>query len=90
MIRIAFELILLFFVPTVAYLGYALLAHPGRPAGEVVREAPLIGLGLVGVLLVLGTLIYYGVTTDTTQGGIDQTYTPARIKDGQIEPGYFK
>jgi hypothetical protein len=26
----------------------------------------------------------------TTQGGLDQTYTPARIKDGQIEPGYFK
>jgi hypothetical protein len=37
---------------------------------------------------VFGTLIYFGSTT--TKGGPDQTYTPARIKDGRIEPGYFK
>jgi hypothetical protein len=30
------------------------------------------------------------VTTDITKGRLDQTYTPARIKDGQIEPGHFK
>jgi hypothetical protein len=90
MIRIALELVLLFFVPTVAYLGYALLARPGRPVGEVVAKAPLVWLGLSGAVLVFGTLIYYGVTTDITKGGLNQTYTPARIKDGQIEPGHFK
>jgi hypothetical protein len=90
MMRIALELILLFLAPAAAYLGYMLLMHPGRPAGEVFAKAPLIGLGLGGALLVLGTLVYYGVRTDTTKGGIGETYTPARIKDGQIEPGHFK
>jgi hypothetical protein len=75
MMRIALELILLFLAPAAAYLGYMLLMHPG---------------GLGGALLVLGTLVYYGVRTDTTKGGIGETYTPARIKDGQIEPGHFK
>jgi hypothetical protein len=90
MIRIALELILLFLLPTVAYLAYALLTRPARPAREVVRAAPFIGLGMAGAALVFGTLIYYGVVTDTTKGGVDQTYTPARMKDGQIEPGHFK
>ena len=90
MIRIALELTLLFLAPTVAYLGYALLMLPGRPAKEVVSKAPLVWLGLAGAVLVLGTLVYYGVMTDITKGGLNQNYTPARIKDGQIEPGYFK
>jgi hypothetical protein len=90
MIRIALELIVLFLVPTAAYLGYALLMRPGRPAREVVEEAPLVWLGLSGVVLVLGTLIYYGAATNSTVGGVNQTYTPARIKDGQIEPGHYK
>jgi hypothetical protein len=88
MIRIAIELVLLFLVPTVAYLGYALLMRPGRPAREAVSEAPLVWLGLSGMVLVFATLANYGSTT--TQGGPEQTYTPARIKDGQIEPGHFK
>ena len=52
MIRIAIELVLLFLVPTVAYLGYALLMRPGRPAREAVSEAPLVWLGLSGMVLV--------------------------------------
>lgn len=90
MTRIALELTLLFLAPTVAYLGYALLMWPGRPAKEVVAKAPLVWLGVAGAVLVLGTLVYYGVTTDNTKGDLNQTYTPARIKDGQIEPGHFK
>jgi hypothetical protein len=88
MTRIATELVLLFLLPTAAYLGYALLMRPGRPAREAVSEAPLLWLGLSGLVLVFATLAYYGSTA--TQGGPDQTYTPARIKDGQIEPGHFK
>jgi len=89
MIRIATELVLLFLLPTAAYPGYALLVRPGRPAREAVSEAPLVWLGLSGLVLVFATLAYYG-STATQQGGADQTYTPARIKDGQIEPGHFK
>jgi hypothetical protein len=88
MIRIVLEIILLFLLPTAAYLGYSLLMRPARPARAVVAEAPLVWLGVSGVVLVFATLIYYGSTT--TMGGLNQTYTPARIKDGQIEPGHFK
>jgi uncharacterized protein DUF6111 len=88
MMRIAIEIVLLFLLPTVAYLGYTLLMQPGRPAKTLVAEAPLVWLGVSGAVLVFGTLIYYGSTT--SQGGPDQTYTPARIKDGQIEPGHYK
>ena len=88
MIRNVFGVVLLFLLPTLAWLVFALLARPGRPAKEVVGEAPLVWLGLSGIALAFATLVYYGSTT--TQGGLDQTYTPARIKDGQIEPGHFK
>ncbi|HEY7550619.1 MAG TPA: DUF6111 family protein [Hyphomicrobiaceae bacterium] len=88
MMRVAAEIVLLFLLPTLAYLGYALLARPGRPARAVVDEAPFLWLALSGAVLVFATLIYYG--SSSTMGGRDQTYTPARIKDGQIEPGHFK
>jgi hypothetical protein len=88
MIRIVFEIVLLFLLPTFAYLGYALLARPGRPARAVVDEAPFVWLALSGAVLVFATLVYYG--SSSTMGGRDQIYTPARIKDGQIEPGHFK
>jgi hypothetical protein len=88
MIRVAAEIVLLFLLPTAAYLAYTLLRRPGRPAKVVVDEAPYVLLALSGVALVFATLIYYGSTT--TMGGLNQTYTPARIKDGQIEPGHFK
>jgi hypothetical protein len=88
MVRIAFEITLLFLIPTAAYLGYAFLMHPGRPARAVVYDAPFVWLAVSGLVLVLATLVYYG--SSSTQGGLNQTYTPARIKDGQIEPGHFQ
>jgi len=88
MIRVAIELILLFLLPTVAYFGYALLARPDASPRAVVNKAPYVGLSLAGAVLVGATLIYYGWTA--SDGGTEQTYTPAKIKDGQLEPGSFK
>jgi hypothetical protein len=88
MIRNVVGIMLLFLLPSLVWLGYALLTRPGRPAREVLSEAPLVWLGTAGIALAFATLIYYGSTTN--QGGPDQIYTPARIKDGQIEPGHFK
>jgi hypothetical protein len=88
MIRSVLGLALLFLVPTAVYLSYALLARPARTARATVDEAPFVWLGLSGAALVLGVLIYYSSTS--TRGGLNQTYTPARIKDGQIEPGHFQ
>ena len=88
MIRNVLGIALLFLLPTVAWLAYALLTKPGRPVRAVIDEAPFILLAVSGTVLAFATLVYYGLTT--TEGGLDQTYTPARIKDGQIEPGHFK
>ena len=88
MIRVAVEIVLLFLLPAAIYLGYTLLLKPSRPAKAVLDEAPFLWLAASGAVLVFATLIYYG--SSSTKGGLDQTYTPARIKDGQIEPGHFK
>src|SRR5262245_6110656 len=63
MVRIAFEIVLLFLVPTVAYLAWALLARPGAAPATVINEAPYVWLGLAGAALVFGLLIYYGWTS---------------------------
>ena len=81
MIRNVLGIVLLLLLPTLAYLCYALLTKPGRPAREVIDEAPFVWLGVSGVVLAFATLIYYGATT--TQDGLDQTYAPA--PDGQVE-----
>lgn len=88
MIRVAVEIVLLFLLPTAAYFGYALLARPDAPPRAVVNQAPYVWLSLAGAALVGATLVYYGWTA--SDGGTDQTYTPAKIKDGQLEPGSFK
>jgi hypothetical protein len=54
----------------------------------VINEAPLVWLFVAGAVLVVGTLVYYGATSEG--GRPDQTYTPPRMKDGQIEPGVLK
>jgi hypothetical protein len=88
MIRNVLGIVLLFLLPTLAWLGYALLTRPGRPGKDVIGDAPVVWLGLSGLALVFATLVYYG--SMTTQGGPGQTYVPPRMKDGQIEPGHFK
>ncbi len=88
MIRVAVEIALLFLLPAAIYLGYTLLLKPSRPAKAVLDEAPFLWLAASGAVLVFATLVYYGLSS--TKGSLDQTYTPARIKDGQIEPGHFK
>jgi hypothetical protein len=87
MIRNILGLILLFLLPSLAYLGYAALARPERPGRALLDETPFVGLAVAGLILVFATLIYYA--SSPTKGELGQTYTPPRIKDGQIEPGHF-
>jgi hypothetical protein len=88
MIRIVIENILLFLLPTTMYVAYVLLTRRTTSAGTVINEAPLVWLFVAGAMLVAATLIYFG--TNTPGGRPDQTYTPPRMKDGQIEPGVLK
>lgn len=90
MIRVVIENVLLFLLPAAMYFGYVLLTRRGNTsAGDVMGEAPLVWLFIVGALLVAATLVYYATITP---GGLPgQTYTPPHVgKDGRIEPGQLK
>ncbi len=94
MIRIVIENILLFLLPTLAYLGWVLIARPHtlerttdgriRPT-RVLNDAPLIWLAASGTVLLMVVLVAFGKTSDG--GRPDQTYSPPIFKDGKIEPG---
>ena len=87
MIRVVIENILLFLLPTAVYIGYVLLTRRATTTSGVLNDAPLIWLFIAGTLLVVLTLVFYGSTSGGKPG---QTYTPPRMKNGQIEPGTIK
>lgn len=89
MIRVVIENVLLFLLPTAMYLAYVLLTRRATGSSNVLDDAPLVWLFVVGALLVAATLVYYATVTP---GGLPgQTYTPPRMgKDGRIEPGQLK
>ena len=93
MIRIVIENILLFLLPTLAYLGWVLIARPDTlertPDGRirptrVLNDAPLLWLAASGTILLIIVLVAFGKTSG---GRPDQTYSPPVFKDGKIEPG---
>jgi hypothetical protein len=89
MIRVVLENVLLFLMPTAIYFGYVLLTRRSAGnAGDVVNEAPLVWLFIIGALCVAATLVYYA--TITPGGTPGQVYIPPRMKNGQIEPGQLK
>jgi len=85
--RVIIENILLFLLPTAAYIAYAMLTRRTTSTGAVLNDAPLIWLFVAGALLVLVTLTVFGSTSGGKPG---QQYTPPRMKDGRIEPGQLK
>lgn len=87
MIRIVIENILLFLMPTLAYLVYVLVTRPEQRNGVAVfDDAPLIWLFAAGAALLLITLMFFSTTTGGKPG---QSYTPPSIKDGRITPGHI-
>lgn len=85
MIRIITENVLLFLLPTAAYVAYAVLKSRGQTTGSVVlSDAPLAWLFTAGAVLVVTTLLAFGTFSGGKPG---QHYEPAVLKDGKIEPG---
>lgn len=93
MIRIVIENLLLFLLPTLAYVGWVLIARPDRlqrtpdgriKPGGILNDAPLIWLAASGTILLIVVLVAFG---NTSGGRPDQTYRPPVFKDGKIEPG---
>lgn len=96
MIRVVIENILLFLLPTLAYLGWVLIARPesldrttsGRiKASGLLNDAPLVWLTAAGTMLLVFALVFFGSTSGGKPG---QHYTPPVIKDGKIQPGHIE
>ena len=86
MIRVVIESLALFFAPTVIYLSYVWLTRDeNAPGQQVLVEAPLVWLAVVGAMLVMITTILFG---STVGGRPDQGYEPPGMKNGKIIPGH--
>lgn len=86
--RVFIENIILFLMPTLAYVGYRMLV--GRRNGQaanVLDDAPLFALLGVGTLLVLIVLIVFG---DVSGGKPGEVYVPTAVKDGKVFPGHSR
>jgi hypothetical protein len=89
--RFVIENILLFLLPAAVYLTYKLLReNPQRKSTmQVMNEAPLVLLFLVGLSLVAATRIYSA--TINPGGSPDKHYVPPKMgKDGKIQPGHLE
>lgn len=88
MIRVVIENFLLFLLPTVLYLAYALLTRQDdASATTVIARAPVVTLSILGASLVAMVLSIYGSIGDGKPG---QTYEPATYKDGKLIPGRMR
>ncbi|MDX2309208.1 MAG: DUF6111 family protein [Hyphomicrobium sp.] len=96
MIRIVIENLLLFLLPTVAYVGWLLITRPdhlerdenGRiKTSMLLKDAPFFWLIAAGTVLLVATVIAFGTSSGGKPG---QTYSPPVYKDGRIEPGHIE
>ena len=85
MMRLLVENAVLFLLPSALYFGYVALVRGPKPAGAgTLNDAPVIWLMIGGAMLVVFTLVAFS-TSDGGKPG--EAYTPAVLKNGQIEPG---
>ena len=63
MIRNVLGIVVLLLLPTIVYLAYTLLTKPDRPPRAAIDEAPLLWLGLAGIVLAFaGIYLIWGTT----------------------------
>lgn len=87
MTRIVLLDLILFLLPFIVFGGWRWLVHGARGRHELMSDAPIF------VLLVLGIIfgsagLYFLASHDKT--GIEGRYHPPVIKDGKIQPGHFE
>ncbi len=79
---------LLFLSPFVVYAFWKWLFRGARGHKEILSDAPILVLVLLGSLLGVGGL-YFLVSKDQA-GPMEHYYPPKLDANGQIAPGYFK
>ena len=79
------RLALLFLAPFILYGGWIAIARRQAKAhGPGWNDAPLVGLTMAGLVLVIAGLVVTALMTGEEAGG---TYVPARVIDGVLVPG---
>ena len=87
MMRIVIENLLLFLLPTVLYVAFVMIRRRGQPHGspaQILDEAPLVWLFVIGFAFMIAALAYFG---SFSAGKPGQKYQPPVYRDGKIEPG---
>jgi hypothetical protein len=86
MIRWAVESIILFFLPTLIYVGYVGLRRQDEAANKhLLDEAPILWLTASGAILVVLVMVVFGSSEGGRPG---EGYEPSVYKDGKIVPGH--
>jgi hypothetical protein len=84
MIRIVFENIFFFLLPTLAYIVWVAFNEDEWPGlGSVITHAPLIRLFIAGAALMLVTLMLFSTSGHNNPRDV---YVPASTVDGKLEP----
>lgn len=98
MIRIVFENLLLFLLPSLIYVAWMIFVHYKTAAANdnggkrvkfaaLLDDAPLLWLFASGALLVIVTLAIFGTSSGGQPG---QHYQPSIFKDGKIQPSHIE
>jgi len=83
MIRMVLERMVLFALPFALFVLYVTMVHKrqGRPR----PDTPWIWLSAAGLLLVIASFLYVGLTEGETTKGV---YVPPQYVGGKIVPGH--
>ena len=85
MIRIVFENIFFFLLPTLFYIAWvAFRDDEWKGFAEIMRDAPLFKLFIAGAALMLTTLVAF---SSRTYNAPQDVYVPQSMQDGKLEPG---
>ena len=87
MTRVMLVYTLLLLLPFIIFGGWRWLIKGVRGHREIMSDAPILVLLLLGISFV-GAGLYFLASKEQT--GVEGRYTPPMIKDGKIEPGHFE
>jgi Family of unknown function (DUF6111) len=78
--------VFLFLLPFVLYFLYTRVA-PRDEEGKLSHAHPWLWLFVAGLLLVIASFVWLGVTEGAGSRGV---YVPARNEHGKVVPGHFE
>ena len=84
MARVIALQLFLFLLPFIGYAFYLYFSRIDPMQREAWEESPIYWLAIGGLVLTIGGFI---LTATFSGAPPDATYTPAQMRDGQIEPG---